>query len=155
MYIINLLYVKVLVQITMKIDSMYFYELVCVCVCLTPRCCVVQEVKKLEGRLEKVSCLVAWVNQEEALFKFQVSSFPLLTELKVGTAATTALIVTTHSLTHSLHPLLFLCLPISCTYCYEYWCGCLFEMSPVILFFSTNLFAFSLYSYPNTTLTTL
>ncbi|KAK8378939.1 hypothetical protein O3P69_009581 [Scylla paramamosain] len=42
----------------------------------------IREVKKLEGRLEKVSGLVEWVNQEEALFKFQVSSFPLLTELK-------------------------------------------------------------------------
>ncbi|XP_050730386.1 dynein axonemal heavy chain 7-like [Eriocheir sinensis] len=42
----------------------------------------IREVKKLEGRLEKVSSLVTWVNQEEALFKFQVSSFPLLMELK-------------------------------------------------------------------------
>ncbi|XP_042868647.1 dynein axonemal heavy chain 12-like [Penaeus japonicus] len=40
------------------------------------------EVRKLEGRLEKVSTLVSWVNQEEALFKFQLSSFPLLSELK-------------------------------------------------------------------------
>lgn len=42
-----------------------------------------QEVRKLEGRLEQVSTLVAWVNQEESLFKFQLSSFPLLSELKV------------------------------------------------------------------------
>lgn len=47
----------------------------------------VKEVKKLEGRLEKVSSLVEWVNQEEALFKFQVSSFPLLTELQVCPAS--------------------------------------------------------------------
>ncbi|XP_064087240.1 dynein axonemal heavy chain 3-like [Macrobrachium nipponense] len=42
----------------------------------------IREVKKLEGRLEGVSTLVTWVNQEEALFKFPVSSFPLLAELK-------------------------------------------------------------------------
>lgn len=44
---------------------------------------LLQEVRKLEGRLEKVSTLVSWVNQEEGLFKFQLSSFPLLSELKV------------------------------------------------------------------------
>nr|XP_053649654.1 dynein axonemal heavy chain 12-like [Cherax quadricarinatus] len=43
----------------------------------------IREVRKLEGRLEKVSTLVTWVNQEESLFKFQLSSFPLLAELKV------------------------------------------------------------------------
>ncbi|XP_068243599.1 uncharacterized protein [Palaemon carinicauda] len=42
----------------------------------------IREVKKLEGRLEGISTLVTWVNQEEALFKFPVSSFPLLAELK-------------------------------------------------------------------------
>nr|XP_045615668.1 dynein axonemal heavy chain 7-like isoform X1 [Procambarus clarkii] len=42
----------------------------------------IREVRKLEGRLEKVSTLVTWVNQEESLFKFQLSSFPLLAELK-------------------------------------------------------------------------
>lgn len=67
----------------------------CVCVCVTCSWCGVQEVKKLEGRLEKVSSLVAWVNQEEALFKFQVSSFPLLAELKVGVAAAAAASITT------------------------------------------------------------
>ena len=42
-----------------------------------------QEVRKLEGRLEKVTGVVEWVNQEEALFKFPISSFPDLKELKV------------------------------------------------------------------------
>ncbi|CAL4096187.1 unnamed protein product, partial [Meganyctiphanes norvegica] len=42
----------------------------------------IREVHKLEGRLEKVEAQVTWVNQEEALFKFPLSSFPDLEELK-------------------------------------------------------------------------
>ena len=42
-----------------------------------------QEVRKIEERLEKVEKLVQWVNKEEALFKFPITAFPQLEELKV------------------------------------------------------------------------
>ena len=43
-----------------------------------------QEVRKIEARLEKVEKLVSWVNKEEALFKFPISTFPQKDELRVN-----------------------------------------------------------------------
>lgn len=74
-------------KVKMEVEQLSIHSYIhsSMCVCNMHVWCL-QEVKKLEGRLEKVSSLVEWVNQEEALFKFQVSSFPLLDELKVGAA---------------------------------------------------------------------
>jgi dynein heavy chain len=44
----------------------------------------VQHIKWFIQKLEKFDETIAWINKEEGLFQFPVSTYPELDELKVG-----------------------------------------------------------------------